>query len=334
MGAFDDLDFTGFWSTHPFSDENYVEPSPDDATVASIEAELGVRLPAAYVELARRQNGGMLDRSAFPMDEPTSWASDHIQVTGIHAIGRTARYSLCGGLGSAFMREEWGYPDIGVAFADTPSAGHELLMLDYRACGPEGEPSVVHVDQEADYRITPVAPDFASFIRGLVDGDAFDEDEAEALEADLTVVRDGSFSPIIRRAGDSELESQVRALGERIVRAKGFFALHADGDSWLMYDAMFLFYSRLATAASFDDFARRPTDQVDYERPCYELMIPFSLHEVEIYGFRTGGFAIGFLEDWWTARLASGALVAVDGGFRFDPDFEVQLRRVLRAIAG
>jgi hypothetical protein len=72
------------------------------------------------------------------------------------------------------MREEWGYPALGVGIADTPSAGHEQIMLDYRDCGPTGEPKVVHVDQEFDYRITPVAVDFASFIRGLVDPDQFD----------------------------------------------------------------------------------------------------------------------------------------------------------------
>ncbi|MCV7371896.1 hypothetical protein H5P33_04090 [Mycolicibacterium arabiense] len=47
-------------------------------------------------------------------------------------------------------------------------------MLDYRDCGPTGEPKVVHVDQEFDHRITPVAVDFASFIRGLGYPDQFD----------------------------------------------------------------------------------------------------------------------------------------------------------------
>lgn len=44
----------------------------------------------------------------------------------------------------------------------------------YRACGPKGEPSVVHVDQELDYTITLVAPDFESFIRGLEGDEAFE----------------------------------------------------------------------------------------------------------------------------------------------------------------
>jgi hypothetical protein len=72
------------------------------------------------------------------------------------------------------MREEWGYPALGVGITHMPSAGHEQIMLDYRDCGPTGEPKVVHVDQEFEFRITPVAVDFASFIRGLVDPDQFD----------------------------------------------------------------------------------------------------------------------------------------------------------------
>lgn len=43
-------------------------------------------------------------------------------------------------MGAKFMIEEWGYPPIGVGMADTPAGGHELIMLDYRACGKRGEP--------------------------------------------------------------------------------------------------------------------------------------------------------------------------------------------------
>jgi hypothetical protein len=49
-----------------------------------------------------------------------------------------------------------------------------MVCLDYRECGPQGEPSVVHVDQELDYKITFVASSFDAFIRGLEDDEAFD----------------------------------------------------------------------------------------------------------------------------------------------------------------
>ena len=38
---------------------------------------------------------------------------------------------------------------------------------------PEGEPAVIHVDQELDYEITTIAPSFEAFIRGLEDDEAF-----------------------------------------------------------------------------------------------------------------------------------------------------------------
>jgi hypothetical protein len=153
-----------------FADEPPAEPPPDDDLVRSIEAELGRRLPAAYVELARRHNGGNLARTAHPSPSRTTWAEDHVAVTALAAVGRTAWFSLCGEVGSAFWVSEWGYPDIGVYFADCPSGGHDMIALDYR---DGGEPCVVHVDQEWDYRITVLAPDFASFIGGLVDESEF-----------------------------------------------------------------------------------------------------------------------------------------------------------------
>ncbi|WP_376698704.1 SMI1/KNR4 family protein [Listeria immobilis] len=54
-----------------------------------------------------------------------------------------------------------------MAIADCPSAGHDMVFLDYRKCGKQGEPEVVHIDQEAGYKITWLAKDFESFIDGL-----------------------------------------------------------------------------------------------------------------------------------------------------------------------
>ncbi|WP_228384373.1 SMI1/KNR4 family protein [Chryseobacterium soli] len=124
----------------------------------------------------RYQNGGLVNKSCFPTAESTSWADDHIAITGIMGIGREKTYSLCGELGSRFMMDEWGYPDTGVYIADCPSAGHDMVMLDYSKCGKEGEPEVVHVDQEDDYKKTFLAKNFETFIKGLKDEDEFDLD--------------------------------------------------------------------------------------------------------------------------------------------------------------
>ena len=154
-------------------DTEYHEEALSDAVLRAIEAELGYQLPAAYVALARRHNGGALRRNAHPSPTPTTWAADHVGLTGLFAVGRTARSSLCGEAGQQLWLGEWGYPAIGVYFADTPSAGHDMIALDYAACGRAGEPRVVHVDQEVGYVLTPLAETFDAFLAGLVPEDSF-----------------------------------------------------------------------------------------------------------------------------------------------------------------
>lgn len=337
-GHFTDSDLEGLWATGDWSDK-YNESTPSDETIARVEAELGFRLPDSYVELMRMRNGGGLTRNCYPMDDPTGWAEDHVGVTGIYGIGSTAIYSLLGELGSTFMREDWGYPGWGVGIGDTPSAGHEQIMLDYRACGLQGEPSVVYVDQEDDYAVSLVAKDFATFIRGLVPEEEFD-DSAEAAAAALVTVQRGTLSPILRRALDAldtllpAGESLIRGIGVQLVEEKGHFSLHGDELSELMYDVIFWLYSGLKTAESFEDYFEMPEGQLDYEHPCHVLMMRMSL-VADPYGFHTGGYARSCVQDWWDKRVRAGELVELiqesgAAGFRLSSDFEAQLLEVLR----
>ncbi len=179
---FEGFDFTNFWDDNEYALKEYVSGLPSDELIASVEEELGYKLPAAYIWLMKQHNGGIPVNDCYPTDEPTSWAEDHVAITGILGIGREKGCSLCGELGSQFMIDEWGYPAIGVAICDCPSAGHDMIFLDYRACGPQGEPAVVHVDQENDYKITHLADSFEEFIRGLEPESAFDEDADEETE--------------------------------------------------------------------------------------------------------------------------------------------------------
>lgn len=176
---FEGMDLDGFWEDSDYAREHYVCEPLTDELISSVEEELGYKLPAAYIALMKHQNGGIPYHTAFPTDTATSWAEDHIAITGIMGIGRDKSYSICGDLGSPFMIEEWGYPDIGVVICDCPSAGHDVVMLDYRYCGKDGEPEVIHVDQEDDYEITFLAPDFETFIRGLVKEEEFDAPEED-----------------------------------------------------------------------------------------------------------------------------------------------------------
>jgi hypothetical protein len=329
---FNDFDFTDFWYDADYSVENYQDQAPDDELVASMEAELGYRLPASYVAFARLHNGGVVDRDYFPLE----LGDDQIEgvwIRGFYSLGRTKPNSLGGGFGSTFMIEEWGYPAIGIGIADTPSGGHELVMLDYRECGPQGEPKVVHVDQEGDYRITEIAPDFESFVRGLVSSEDYFADEVDdGYEGVLDACRSGSLSPILVRAlatlGDEAgaAEAGLRALGVAITTDKGHFSIHADERSGELMDALFWLYTRLATPASFEAYYSAETST--YDPPNFEQMIVFPLLD-DPFELCTGGIAPDFVSDWWDARVADGSIVGDSTGYRLSDAVAQRIRAQL-----
>ena len=216
---FEGFDLTNFWDDNWYALKEYVSDPPSDELIASVEEELGYKLPAAYIWLMKQHNGGIPVNTCYPCDEPTCWADDHVAITGIFGIGREKSCSLCGELGSQFMIDEWEYPAIGVAICDCPSAGHDMIFLDYRACGPQGEPAVVHVDQENDYKITHLADSFEEFIRGLEHESLYDPDEdVEDLEDDADeekTDRKGSFAgSVLLSKAEWDKEQLIRNLRE------------------------------------------------------------------------------------------------------------------------
>ena len=216
---FEGFDLTNFWDDNWYALKEYVSDPPSDELIASVEEELGYKLPAAYIWLMKQHNGGIPVNTCYPCDEPTCWADDHVAITGIFGIGREKSCSLCGELGSQFMIDEWEYPAIGVAICDCPSAGHDMIFLDYRACGPQGEPAVVHVDQENDYKITHLADSFEEFIRGLEHESLYDPDEdVEDLEDDADeeeTDRKGSFAgSVLLSKAEWDKEQLIRDLRE------------------------------------------------------------------------------------------------------------------------
>lgn len=159
--VFGDFDASGFWQHSEQSELEYVEPFPTGEVVASVERHLGYRLPRSYVELMRTQNGGFLKNTFYQSTDGVCL------IEGIKGIGRLKIRSLCSETGTLDFLDDWQYPPIGIYFGDCLSGPHEMIALDYRQCGADGEPTVVHVDQERGFRITPLAPHFEAFVRGL-----------------------------------------------------------------------------------------------------------------------------------------------------------------------
>ena len=159
---FEHVDLSDFWSDDKLAEEYLSEPVTDEM-IQELEEYLGYKLPASYIFLMKRHNGGEPKRQ-YCAD---ICGTGIYEIEGIYGIGKTKASSLGGWFGTKHWVDEWGYPDIGIAICDCPSAGHDMIFLDYRACGKDGEPQVVHIDQEGDYEITVLASNFEEFISKL-----------------------------------------------------------------------------------------------------------------------------------------------------------------------
>jgi hypothetical protein len=320
MGScFDGFDFSLFWDDCDYAIKEYVSVLPTDNLILSVEQELGYKLPASYIEMMKLHNGGIPVNTCFPTSEPTSWADDHIEISGFFCIGREKDYSLCGKMGSQFMIDIWEYPDIGVVICDCPSAGHDLVMLDYRKCGKNGEPEVVHIDQEYDYNVTFLAKDFETFVRGLVNEEVYDTSE-EDKQADLNNVEYGSFSPLLaklcaQKLEVENLEKKLRVICRKIVEEKGFFALHDDDLSILMYDLQFWLYTKLYPCTTKEKYLED-----------YEMIIAFDGE------FSTGGYAPGFVEAWFTNHINTGLIEENGNIIQFTKNAENEIINRLNAV--
>lgn len=272
-----------------------------DELIQQTESLLGYHLPKTYIELIRSQNGGTPVKSCYPTEEHTSWAEDHIAISSVCGIG--GKWGIdSDDFGSRFMIEEWGYPDIGIVICQCPSAGHDAVMLDYRACGRDGEPAVIHVDVESadEPTITFLAKDFASFINGLVNEEVFDTSEEDRLR-DLERVAHGKFSPLLAELCEDhpvvpDIEAKIRSICTMILEEKGFFAMHADDLSTLMYDLQFWLYTHRYETNAREDYLA-----------VYDKMIAFGGE------FSTGGYAPAFIEDWLEQRIKENQIVDAKG---------------------
>lgn len=160
LGAFD---FSNFWDDSEYALQEYVSEPPTAELIESVEEELVFKLPAFYVAMMKLHNGGIPQNTAYP-----TGGEDYITISGIRGIGRDKKNSLCGASGSQVVIESGGYPEIGVVICDCSSAGQGVVMLDYRSAGNDGEPEVVHVDPGKNHKITKLAKNYETFIRGLV----------------------------------------------------------------------------------------------------------------------------------------------------------------------
>ena len=129
----------------------WTKPSPEytqlpltEKMVEDAERRLGVKLPAAYIDILHVQNGGPIRYNTFFTPMPMQTGSGQIGISGILGIGPDPMHTI---LGSSYFIKEWGMPnDLILLDGD----GHTWIALDYRVCGSQGEPSVVWIDNELE----------------------------------------------------------------------------------------------------------------------------------------------------------------------------------------
>ena len=201
MSNLKDFDWTGFWNDVDYAFESYIGKPVTDKDIKDAEAELGYTLPAAYIELLKNHNGGVLNKNCFINNE-----GDCVYVTGIYGIDRDKKNSIFGQFGNEFWISKWKYPPIGIVVADTISGGHDMIFLDYRECGPTGEPKVVRVDQECDYSITLLADTFGDFIKNLyISIEDITDEEFQALN-------DAEKVKLINEQADLDIKRSIELL--------------------------------------------------------------------------------------------------------------------------
>ncbi|WP_339311497.1 SMI1/KNR4 family protein [Paenibacillus sp. FSL k6-2145] len=164
------LEPTGFWNDSAEAVEQYVMAPPTDEQVESVEEQLVFKLPTSYINMMKLHNGGVPHYRYFPVSQAEAAKKVRVEIAAILGIGREKAHSLGGEAGSRFIIEQEGYPEIGVVVCEC-SSDSEVVMLDYRESGNAGEPEVVHVDKNENYKITWLAPNFETFIQGLLNED-------------------------------------------------------------------------------------------------------------------------------------------------------------------
>jgi hypothetical protein len=145
-------------------DPSLTGPPLTRSAVAAAERELGVVLPASYIRTLQRCNGGLVLEPVVPTPFTTSWADDHFEVSAILGLGGRFGIDSTSETSSSYLIAEWEYPEIGIVIAETPSGGHDTVMLDYRDAEP-GRPAVVYIDEDRIPR--KVADSFDEFTKIL-----------------------------------------------------------------------------------------------------------------------------------------------------------------------
>ena len=156
----EELELTKLFDTESDWGKEHIMDSLTDEMIKRAENSIGYKLPQSYIELLRFQNGGVIE-------------DDDCWLTVIYGIGKNE--DTFNGLEGMFDNwiNEWEYPNIGIPFGETQSGGHDMYFMDYRNLDTNGEPVIVHIENEGDIediKIKKVADNFKAFLEMVLLG--------------------------------------------------------------------------------------------------------------------------------------------------------------------
>ena len=160
MKDFHGIDLDMLFDNESEYGEEYRQEELRDEDIERAEKTMGYKLPGSYTELLRLQNGGLINDEEY----------DEAWLTAIYGVGQTA--DAYNGLEDMFenWHDEWEYPDIGIPFGETESAGHDMYYMDFRCVDAGGEPRIVRIDGEDDNAVYFIADNLIEFLKKLVNG--------------------------------------------------------------------------------------------------------------------------------------------------------------------
>gem|GEM_PF-363021 len=164
MSYFDGIDLDRLFDDESEFGKNYLFDDLTDELVSRAEQTMGYKLPESYKELLRFRNGGSINPEL-----------DEVWLAAIYGISTDPKNFYC--LESMYdnWKNEWEYPDIGIPFGETESAGHDMYYMDFRVTDGNGEPRIVRVDNEMDNSVYAVADNLPEFIRMVLSNEPIEE---------------------------------------------------------------------------------------------------------------------------------------------------------------
>lgn len=136
--------------------DNYHLADLSSEIVEAAEKKLKVKLPTAYVDLMKIQNGGELKLKKFAHDQLTD---GYVVIDYLNGIGSRSGEGI---LLDSYTKKEWG---LSSKLVYLHGDSHTWVALDYRRYTGDN-PSVVYIDIDTNEIIT-LAKDFTGFINRL-----------------------------------------------------------------------------------------------------------------------------------------------------------------------